>query len=161
MPHLEFSRCGILLKSYGIYTVNCAYLCNPYSQKEVAMSVFHDKKNQKSITLRSEFFSYVKIFTIAAVIAYISTHYIVVNAQVTSGSMKNTIMINDRLVGFRFSYLFDEPKRGDIVTFEFPDNEEKMFVKRIIGISGDIVQIKTDMFLSMGKSFQKTIYWSQ
>ena len=39
------------------------------------------------------------------------------------------------------AYKFSEPKRGDIIIFKYPDDESQNFVKRVIGIPGDIVQI--------------------
>ncbi len=77
------------------------------------------------------------------IIAFVFTQYIIVNAEVPTGSMKNTIMEHDRLIGFRLAYLFDEPERGDVVIFKYPDNEEQNYVKRIIGTPGDVVQIKS------------------
>ncbi len=39
------------------------------------------------------------------------------------------------------AYQFERPKRGDVIIFEFPNNPERDFVKRVIGIPGDIVEI--------------------
>lgn len=89
----------------------------------------------------SEIFSYVKIILVAVVIAFVFTRYVVVNAQVPTGSMKNTIMEGDRLIGFRLSYMFGSPKRGDIIIFKYPDDETQNYVKRVIGTPGDVVQI--------------------
>ncbi len=89
----------------------------------------------------SEFFSYVKIVLIAIAVAFFSTQFIIVNAQVPTGSMQNTIMVGDRLIGFRLAYTFDPPQRGDIIIFKYPDNEKEKYVKRVIGTPGDVVQI--------------------
>ena len=99
------------------------------------------EKKSSSSGIISEIFSYVKIFAIAIIIAYITTHFIIINAQVPTGSMKNTIMEGDRLIGFRLSYKFSKPERGDIVIFKYPDDETQTYVKRVIGTPGDIVQI--------------------
>ena len=56
--------------------------------------------------------------------------------------MENTIMTGDRLFGFRLSYLMEDPKRGDIVIFKYPDNESINYIKRIIGLPGETVTIK-------------------
>jgi len=90
----------------------------------------------------TEFFSYFKIIIIAICIAFVFNHFIIVNAEVPSGSMKDTIMENNRLIGFRLSYLFAEPKRLDVVIFKYPDNETDTYIKRIIGLPGDVVVIK-------------------
>ena len=107
---------------------------------------FEDKNNDgnkktNNSTFR-EFLSYVKIIVIAIGIAYICNQFIIVNAKVPTGSMKDTIMEGNRLIGFRLSYLFSNPKRLDVVIFKYPDDETQNYVKRIIGLPGDIVVIK-------------------
>ena len=59
-----------------------------------------------------------------------------------SSSMENTIMTNDKIAGIKNAYKNNNPKRGDIIAFRFPDNENDVFVKRIIGLPGEIVHIK-------------------
>lgn len=100
------------------------------------------KDSQKPVTFWSEVLSYIKILVAAVIIAFIFSRYVIVNAEVPTGSMKSTIMEHDKLIGFRLSYLFSEPERGDIVIFKYPDNETQNYVKRVIGTPGDVVQIK-------------------
>ena len=50
-------------------------------------------------------------------------------------------MTNDRVIGFRFSYWFSDPKEGDIAIFRFPDDESIFYVKRVIGLPGDTIDI--------------------
>lgn len=97
-------------------------------------------KNIKRFIIK-EILSYIKILVIAALIALIFTKFVIINAQVPTGSMENTINVNDRLIGFRLAYLFSEPQRGDIIIFKFPDDETQNFVKRVIGTPGDVVEI--------------------
>jgi len=99
-------------------------------------------KGLKSSQLLTELVSYAKIIVLAVIIAFICNNYIIVNAQIPSDSMCNGIKTGDRLFGFRFSYLYASPKRGDVVIFKYPDDETQNYVKRIIGLPGDIVVIK-------------------
>ena len=108
-----------------------------YSDEPVAPH--HHKEKQE--TIGQEILSYIKILAVAVIVAFLFTRFIIVNAQVPSGSMENTILTGDRLIGFRLAYLFHEPERGDIVIFKYPDDEKQNFVKRVIGIPGDVVQI--------------------
>lgn len=101
----------------------------------------NQKKNRKPVTVWSELFSYVKIVVLAVLIAFICNRFIIVNAKVPSGSMKDTILEHDRLIGFRLSYLFSEPERGDVVIFKFPDDETQNYIKRVIGLPGDVIEI--------------------
>ena len=66
----------------------------------------------------------------------------VFNAFVPSGSMENTIMGGDRVVGLRVAYIFAPPARGDIVIFNYPDDESVKYIKRIIGLPGETVSFK-------------------
>ncbi len=101
-----------------------------------------DKKKNIKETIISEAISWAKTIAAALIFAYLITTFIIVNAQVPSGSMKNTINEGDRLVAFRLSYLFSKPERFDIVVFKFPDNEDLYYIKRIIGLPGETVEIK-------------------
>ncbi|WP_250278199.1 signal peptidase I [[Clostridium] colinum] len=95
----------------------------------------------KSQKIKRDLIEIAKTILIAVVTAFIITHFIIVNAVVPTGSMKNTIMPNDRLIAFRLSYLFSEPQRGDIIVFKAPDHEKTLYVKRIIGLPGETVNI--------------------
>jgi hypothetical protein len=74
-------------------------------------------------------------------IAWLFTTFIIANTYVPTGSMENTIMTGSRLVGNRLEYLFSNPKRGDIIVFKYPDDEKIYFVKRLIGLPNDFVEI--------------------
>lgn len=108
-----------------------------------------DKKQEKEeFNFKKELFSWIKIFVVAVVIAFFINNIIIMNANVPSGSMKNTISEGDRMIGLRTAYWFSDPQRGDIVIFENPDYKEngsraddKYYVKRVIGMPGDKVVI--------------------
>ena len=100
-----------------------------------------DEKEKKQGGLGKEIFERVKIIVSAALIAFVLNTFIIANSEVPSGSMENTIMTGDRVIGSRLSYRFEDPKRGDIAIFRFPDNEKIYYVKRIIGLPGETVDI--------------------
>ena len=100
-----------------------------------------DEKEKKQGGLGKEIFEWVKIIVSAALIAFVLNTCIIANSEVPSGSMENTIMTGDRVIGSRLSYRFEDPKRGDIAIFRFPDNEKIYYVKRIIGLPGETVDI--------------------
>lgn len=100
-----------------------------------------NKKNLKIDKIKKEVISWITTIVSAIIIVYLITTFVIVNAKVPTGSMKNTIMPNDRLIAFRMSYMFSEPEREDIVVFRYPDDEEVLYVKRIIGLPGDTVDI--------------------
>lgn len=56
--------------------------------------------------------------------------------------MQPTFENHDYLLIDEFSYYFNEPKRGDVVVFQYPRNLSEFFIKRIVGLPGDEVSIK-------------------
>ncbi|MCI8662540.1 MAG: signal peptidase I [Hungatella sp.] len=105
-----------------------------------------DNKNdstKEKFNLKEEIISWIQILVIAALIAFVLNRFIIANSRVPTASMENTIMTKDRVIGSRLSYYFSDPQRGDVVIFYFPDDvtEKTYFVKRIIGMPGDTVDI--------------------
>lgn len=103
------------------------------------------KEGEKEpLNWKKEIWEGVKILLTAAAIAFVLNTFIIANSTVPSGSMENTIMTNDRILGSRLSYRIGDPKRGDIVIFDHvsgPGREKTRFVKRIIGLPGETVDI--------------------
>ena len=65
-----------------------------------------------STTVKKEVISWVKTILLAAVLAGLVNSFLIVNAEVPTGSMENTIMAGDRILALRTSYWFDEPEAG-------------------------------------------------
>lgn len=79
---------------------------------------------------------------IALVIALGLRGFVFTNTTVPTGSMLNTIQLGSRLIGSKLSYDFGkDPERFDIVIFKYPDNEKENYVKRVIGLPGETVEI--------------------
>lgn len=91
---------------------------------------------------KKEILDWLKVILAAVAISFILNNFVIVNAQVPTGSMENTVMTKDRVFALRLSYLFENPQRGDIVVFPLPDDESQNYLKRIIGLPGDTVEIK-------------------
>lgn len=91
---------------------------------------------------KHEIIEWIKIIVSAALLALFLNKCIIANSRVPSGSMETTIMTHDRVIGLRLSYLFSDPERGDIAIFHFPDDESLYYVKRVIGLPGDIIDIR-------------------
>jgi len=92
-------------------------------------------------TILSELLDYLKLIVFVVVFVLIINNFVIVNALIPSESMENTIMTGDRIFGNRLAYTFGEVDREDIIIFKFPDNESELFIKRVIGLPGDTVDI--------------------
>lgn len=93
--------------------------------------------------------------------------------NIPSGSMKGNLLIGDYLFVSKYSYgysrysfpfgfpLFSgrifasEPKRGDVVVFRYPPNPRVDYIKRIIGLPGDRVQVKSGLVYINGKKLER------
>lgn len=116
-------------------------LDNMEVQKQEAADARKTKAKKRS-WLR-ELLSFVEIFVAAFILAQVMTHFVLINAEVPSESMENLIEPGDRLFGFRLAYTFHEPERFDVVIFRYPVDETQNFIKRIIGLPGEVVEIRS------------------
>lgn len=85
---------------------------------------------------------YIEAFLIAIVLALIIRTFIVEAFKIPSGSMEQTLLVGDHLLVNKFIYRFTDPKRGDVIVFKYPDNPSRNFIKRIVGIGGDTVEVR-------------------
>lgn len=90
---------------------------------------------------KKELISWIYTIGITVVVIALLKNFVIINASVPTGSMENTIMPGDNLFGYRLAYLVEEPERGDVIFFYFPDDESQKYVKRIIGLPGETVYI--------------------
>ena len=120
-------------------------------QKQTAPGVPGPKK--------SFYKEWIEPFLIAAVIALFIRQFAVEAFKIPSGSMIPTLLIGDHLLVNKFLYgpripftdarFFSgrQPRRGDIIVFKFPENEDKNFIKRVIGVPGDKIEIRNGFLL--------------
>ena len=110
--------------------------------KEVVQESLEKQREQAGGSAGKEILSWMLIIAVAIGAALLLNRFIIVNAQVTSGSMSNTIHTWDRVLGLRVDYWFHGPERGDVIFFKNPDRESEIYVKRVIGLPGETVEIK-------------------
>lgn len=103
------------------------------------------QEEQKKSTAK-ETIDFLTPIIIALIIAIILKLFVFANAVVPTGSMLNTIQKKDHVIASRLSYVIDDPQRYDIIIFKAPDDyydndTTTYYVKRIIGLPGETVQI--------------------
>lgn len=79
---------------------------------------------------------------IACVIVLIVTQFLIMYAVVPTGSMEHTIPTGSYILANRRAYDSDSPQRGDVVLFETDQSQEKYLVKRVIGVEGDVIELR-------------------
>jgi signal peptidase I len=85
---------------------------------------------------------YAEAFLIAIVLALIIRMFVVEAFKIPSGSMIPTLLVGDHLLVNKFIYKFAEPERGDVIVFKYPDDPSRNFIKRIIGVGGDTIEVR-------------------
>ncbi len=109
---------------------------------------------EPSALRRSRFRENAEAIFIAVLIALFIRTFVVQAFKIPSGSMKPTLQIGDHILVNKFAYgvkipylntvllPVGSPERGDIVVFKYPLDPRKDFIKRVIGIPGDVVEIR-------------------
>jgi len=85
---------------------------------------------------------YAEAFIIAIVLALVIRTLVVQAFKIPSGSMLPTLQIGDHILVNKFLFWFTDPQRGDIIVFRFPQDEGRDFIKRVIALPGESVEIR-------------------
>ncbi len=125
-----------------------------------------NKKEIAQVNKKSTIREYAEALTIAILLALFIRTFIIQAFKIPSGSMKSTLLVGDHLLVNKFIYgikipfmdkfiiQFKKPERGDVVVFKYPENESMDFIKRIIGIAGDTIEIKNDQLYINNKKIE-------
>jgi len=100
--------------------------------------------------VKSQVREYAEALIIAVLLALVIRTFIVQAFKIPSGSMLPTLQIGDHILVNKFLYYFQPIQRGDIIVFKFPQDETRDFIKRVIGLPGDTVEIRDTQVLVNG-----------
>ena len=115
---------------------------------------------------KSKIQEYAEAIIIAILIAFFIRTFVVQAFKIPSGSMKPTLLIGDHILVSKFSYgikmpyfrntliPISDPKRGEIVVFIYPEDRSKDFIKRVVGISGDTIEIRNKKIFLNGMPYE-------
>ncbi len=105
----------------------------------------------------------VEAIIIAILLALFIRTFVVQAFKIPSGSMQNTLLIGDYILVNKFIYgvkapftdytiiPIENPERGDIIVFKYPEDPSKDFIKRVVGVGGDTVLIENKKVYVNGK----------
>ncbi len=96
-------------------------------------------------------FELMKIVIICLVIIIPVRHFLIQPFYVKGASMEPSFYNKEYLIIDEISYRFNEPERGDVVVFRYPRNPQEFFIKRLIGLPGESVQIKDNKIIIFNK----------
>ncbi len=97
----------------------------------------------KSQIFWKDVLEWAKVIVIAVIIAIPVRYFIAEPFIVNGASMDPTFSTGQFLMVDRLSYRFEKPKRGDVIVFQYPNDPSIYYIKRIIGLPGEIVNIKS------------------
>lgn len=87
-------------------------------------------------------------FALIALVIVLPIRWFIAQPFIVSGaSMEDTFHNNEYLIVDQVTYRFEEPKRGDVIIFHYPLEPSKYFIKRIIGLPGDTVNIEGNVVI--------------
>ena len=110
------------------------------------------KENRILEFRKSTIREYFESIVITAIIALFVTTFTVQAFKIPTGSMKSTLLIGDHLLVNKFVYgikpgilgkllPYREPERGDVIVFKYPNDPDMAYVKRLIGMPGDTIEM--------------------
>ena len=91
-----------------------------------------------------EILGWIFYIIVILVLTYVIITYVGQRTSVSGSSMETTLSDGDQLLVDKLSYRFQNPKRFDIIVFPYQYEENVYYIKRIIGLPGETVQIGTD-----------------
>jgi signal peptidase I len=110
---------------------------------------------------------YAEAFAVALLIALLVRTFVIQAFKIPSGSMEDTLLVGDHIFVNKFLYgyhipytkgrilAFHAPARGDIIVFVFPEDPSKDFIKRVIGVPGDMVEIRDKKVILNGNPLRE------
>ncbi len=119
-------------------------------------------------TTKRVFWEYAEAIVTALILALIIRAFVVQAFKIPSGSMIPTLQVGDHLLVNKIGYglripfsdkrlvTFGKPERGDIIVFKWPKDPSRDFIKRIIGLSGDVVEVRDKKVYINGKPLDES-----
>ena len=111
---------------------------------------------EKSRGIAGEILSFLLYVVVVVGITFLIIHYVGQRTYVSGSSMENTLSDGDNLIVDKITYRFSDPKRYDIIVFPYQYEENTYFIKRIIGLPGETVQIVDGIIYIDGEALQES-----
>ncbi|HOZ53686.1 MAG TPA: signal peptidase I, partial [bacterium] len=91
---------------------------------------------------------FIKIVIISLLIILPIRYFIIQPFYVKGASMEPTFHDHEYLIIDEISYRFNDPQRGEVIVFRYPDNPQEYFIKRVVGLPGEKIEIVNgDIFI--------------
>ncbi len=157
---------------------------DPSSTDADLTSSEEDAGHSRTMPKKSLWREYAEAILIAVLLALFIRAFVVQAFKIPSGSMIPSLLIGDHILVNKFAYglqlpgdcafeisfppvtcyssntliEFDEPGRGDVIVFRYPEDEQKDFIKRIIGLPGDTIRLQDKTVYINGQPFHDSSF---
>lgn len=123
---------------------------------------YYGSKKKKSL-LRE----YAEALIVALLLAFVIRTFVVQAFKIPSESMLQTLLVGDHLLATKYDYGLripftsnyiyqgENPQRGDIIIFEYPKDTSVDYIKRIVGIPGDIIEVRNKQLFRNGEAVRE------
>jgi len=107
---------------------------------------------------KSLYREYAEAIILALIFALLIRTYVVQAFKIPSGSMIPTLLVGDQILVDKLVYLFREPKRGDIMVFKYPEDPSRDFIKRLIGLPGEKLEVRNRIVFINDQPLSEEMY---
>ena len=134
-----------------------------HKDKTVQREAEEEKESKSLRTLCQE---YSEAFVVAVILAILIRGILVQAFKIPSSSMETTLLVGDHILvnkfiyGIRIPFTTDrwprikDPQRGDVIVFIYPEDRTKDFIKRVVGVAGDTIEVRNKQVYINGKPEQ-------
>ena len=119
------------------------------------------RRESESGSIFRELLGWIVYFLIIIGLTYLIITYVGQRTRVSGSSMETTLSDGDQLIVDKISYRFRDPKRYDIVVFPYRYEEKTYYIKRIIGMPGETVQVVDGYAYINGERLESDIYGAE
>ena len=121
----------------------------------------HEEEKEAEKNIFKELFGWIIYILIVVGLTYLILTYVGQRTRVSGHSMETTLSNGDNLIVDKLSYRFRDPKRFDIIVFPYKYEENTYYIKRIIGLPGETVQVADGCAYIDGELLESDIYGSE
>ena len=129
-------------------------------EEELQRQRIQDKQDRRSKHLKvlKEIFGWILYILVVIGVTYLIVTYVGQRTKVSGPSMEETLHDGDNLIVDKISYRFRDPERFEIIVFPYQYAEDTFYIKRIIGMPGDTIQIKDGYVYINDELLEEDIY---
>ena len=111
-------------------------------------------KEKKPLNVKKEILSWILTIAVAVAAALLIRTFLFEPIRVDGESMCDTLQDGEIMLVTKPEYLFGDPQRGDVVICKYPGRTEN-FVKRVMGIPGDVIEIRSNVVYRNGEALDE------